>query len=274
MKRDVDWLAFLPHAVGNRYVRSVRRLSETTMIRQKIQSHARDYIRRRSPALSHVAVQNRIIDYLVVNEAAFVQCGANGVAEDDLQTRAVKSGVRCILIEPHPFYVDVLSERYAKASNVTVVPRAASSRITEASLYYVDPEMADEMDGAGPANRWAHGQGSFSLESVKYWIEQNEFRWRSPEKTRRYIDGIRSIRVACAPLPAIIAEHGIRSGYAAVIDVQGAENVVIRGMFKGQVRPGLVLYEDDRGLKLFNFLALRTRGYHCASLGSDVLFLK
>jgi hypothetical protein len=73
--------------------------------------------------LPKLADPNRFIfDRLTEHrDAAFIQCGANGVGQDDLQNRIVESGIRAILIEPHPYYAKVLNYRYNGYANVEVI---------------------------------------------------------------------------------------------------------------------------------------------------------
>ena len=42
-------------------------------------------------------------------------------------------------------------------------------------LYFIPPKVADQMNGDGPFNNWAHGQGSFNLDVVIYCIKKNIF---------------------------------------------------------------------------------------------------
>ena len=52
------------------------------------------------------------------------------------------------------------------------------------------------MNGDGPFNNWAHGQGSFNLEVVIYWIKKNIFRGKKYiEKIPYFISSIESINV-------------------------------------------------------------------------------
>jgi FkbM family methyltransferase len=200
----------------------------------------------------------------------FVQCGANGVTRDVLQDRVVRSGIRTILIEPHPYYIEVLTSRYRDFPNVEIINKAADARPGTKTLYYIDPQIADEMDGSGPANKWAHGQGTFQKETIVYWITSNTWRWRAADLTQKYISAIRETTVECATLDSMLRSRAASHCAALVIDVQGAEFSVLRGM--RSVRPSVIQYEDDRGFDVESFWLLKMRGYRCVHSGSDVIF--
>jgi hypothetical protein len=207
---------------------------------------------------------------------AFVQFGANGLADDPLQEAAVESGARCLLIEPHPYYCDILRKRYSNSQNVEVIECAAGEVVQKRTLYFVPPDIADQMDGSGPPNKWAHGQGSFDRRQVEYRIRANEFRWQKSSLTDAYISKIDEIAVDCLPASEIILSRypaGLRC--VVVIDTQGAEGLILRGLFS---RPGidalLITYEDDRGFTLRNFLFLWMRGFNCLEIDDNVTFVQ
>ena len=85
------------------------------------------------------------------------------------------------------------------------------------------------MDGTGPANRWAHGQGSFQKETVLYWITANIWRWSDPGLTQKYISSVRETKVECDTLDSMLRALAASDCAALVIDVQGAELSVLRG---------------------------------------------
>lgn len=226
--------------------------------------------------LSDQAVLAKTIETLDKHRCAFVQFGANGVAEDRLQEQAVEIGVRCILVEPHPFYCGILRERYADSPNVRVIQNAADAVAASRRLYFVPPDLADEMDGSGPPNKWAHGQGSFDRRQVEYWIRANEFRWNDPHLTESYLSRISETEVVCRPAADIILDHVPKNEHCVVvIDTQGAESVILRGLFSNRdVKPILITYEDDRGFIWKNFFSLWLRGFRCLNLSANVTFSK
>jgi hypothetical protein len=223
-----------------------------------------------------MAIHRHTLEILSQPDTVFVQFGANGLAEDPLQDAAAKSGARCLLVEPHPYYCDILRKRYANFSKVEVIQCAADETKRKRTLYYIPPDLADQMDGSGPPNKWAHGQGSFDRAQVEYWIRTNEFRWKRPHLTASYVSQIAGIAVDCAPAADIVLSRcPANQRCIVVIDTQGAESLVLRGLFARQdLHPLLITYEDDRGFILGNFLSLWLRGFKCIEMGLNVTFVR
>ena len=182
-------------------------------------------------------------------EKCLVQVGANdGIMCDPLRRYLAPSrqqqNFRAVLIEPIPFYCDRLRTLYADYPNITVINAACGAAAGSAPLYYIDPAVADRMNGNGPANDWAHGQGSFDRAVVEYWIERNRFRG---EDYVREIDtfhaAIRSIDVSIMRLADVpLFQHG--RNILVVMDVQGFEFDVIRGI-AWNFPPSFIVFEDD-----------------------------
>ena len=103
-----------------------------------------------------------------------------------------------------------------------------------------------------------------------YWITTNTWRWSDPELTQKYISSVRETEVECATLNSMLRGCAASDCAALVIDVQGAELSVLRGM--RSARPHVIQYEDDRGFDVGSFLLLRTRGYRCVHSSSDMIF--
>jgi FkbM family methyltransferase len=153
---------------------------------------------------------------------------------------------------------------------VEIINKAANVRAGAKTLYYVNPQVADEMDGTGPANKWAHGQGTFQKETILYWITTNTWRWSDPDLTQKYISSVRETKVECATLDSMLRGCAASDCSALVIDVQGAEFSVLRGM--RSARPPVIQYEDDRGFDVGSFWLLKSRGYRCVHSGTDMIF--
>jgi len=193
-----------------------------------------------------------------------IQVGANdGVMCDPLRrflARAAPEALRALLIEPVPFYFERLKALYSERPDIAVLNAACGAAPGSAPLYYIDPAIADEMNGDGPANDWAHGQGSFDRDVIAYWIEQNRFRGETYVKNiARYHAAIRSVEVAIVRLGdlPLARDH---ANLLVVIDVQGFELEVIRGI-DWEHPPAYVVFEDDlrRGAPID--AELRARGY-------------
>ncbi len=180
--------------------------------------------------------------------ARVIQVGANdGIMCDPLRRYLVHStnqNVRAALIEPIPFYHAKLLKLYADYPNITVVNAACGVSRGRAPLYFIEPSVADQMNGDGPRNNWAHGQGSFDPNVVKYWIERNKFRGEDYVRNiDNYIRAIKSIDVEIVRLSDIEMSDD-NDNLLLVIDVQGFELNVIRGIDWSRP-PAYIVVEDD-----------------------------
>ena len=185
-----------------------------------------------------------------------VQVGANDGIQNDPLRKYLKQGFngRAILVEPLPSYAKKLNLLYHNHNQISVIQCAISSRPGVAKLYYIDPLVADEMDGNGPYNHWAHGQGSFDINTVKYWIYKNKFRGHNYRKNiQRFISSILDKEVPLMRLDEIVSPH---PNMLLCIDVQGAEYEVIKSL-GNHIKPKYIIVEDDlqNGAKVRSLLS-------------------
>ena len=201
-------------------------------------------------------------------EKRLIQVGANdGIMCDPLRRFLVKGrnqDISAVLIEPLPYYYGKLHDLYRDYPGVTVVNVACGATRGRAPLYFIEPGVADKMNGNGPANNWAHGQGSFDPNVIRYWIERNRF--RGDEYVRNidiYLRSVISIDVDIIPL-SDIAMSQKNDNLLVVIDVQGFELDVIRGI-NWDHPPAYIVLEDDlnKSGPISEYLAVRGYYYLC-----------
>lgn len=185
-----------------------------------------------------------------------IQIGANdGVQNDPLRKYFTKQGnYKAILIEPIPYYVSKLKNIYEGRDDIKIYQNACSEFEETKILYYIDPKIADEMNGDGPNNDWAHGQGSFSKDMVKYWIDENKFRGSSYIRDiKKYYNSIDSIELKSIKTSDLIPNH---DNILMVIDVQGFEINVLNGIDFKNNPPKYIIAEDDsnKDNALVNFM--------------------
>ncbi len=196
-----------------------------------------------------------------------VQVGANdGEQNDPLRRFLADPGQwTAILVEPLPFYADRLRALYRGRTDVAVVEAALGAERGSRQLFFIPPAIADEMDGDGPPNRWAHGQGAFDREVVQHWIRANAFRG---EVYRRrlpaYLDAITSVEVPVRLAGDVMPAAAAAGDVLLVIDVQGAEIDVLRGVDWSRP-PRCIIVEDDlgRGAPVAAFLVDRGYRHEC-----------
>jgi FkbM family methyltransferase len=193
-----------------------------------------------------------------------VQVGANdGRQSDPLRPYFAAEGMyRATLVEPLPYYVDRLKALYRGRNDITVAAVAAGSSSGSFTLYYIDPLIADTMNGDGPFNNWAHGQGSSDRATVEYWIRANAFRGEGYRQTiPAYIEAIRSLSVPVQPISQLVDSIPIS---LLCIDVQGRELDVLQGVDWSRP-PRYIMFEDDleKGNNTAQYLVTRGYRYVC-----------
>ena len=179
-------------------------------------------------------------------EARIIQVGANdGVMCDPLRQFLAHStkNIRAVLVEPIPFYYTKLRNLYTDYPNITVLNVACGAFRGRAPLYFIEPSVADQMNGNGLPNNRAHGQGSFDRNIVKYWIERNQFRGEDYVRNiDNYLKSIISIDVEIIRL-SDIEMSSENDNLLLNVDVQGFELDVIRGIDWGHP-PAYIVVED------------------------------
>lgn len=124
-------------------------------------------------------------------------------------------------------------------------------------MYYIDPAVANEMNGNDLINNWAHGQGSFDEAIVKHWIKKNSFRGKSYRKNmNHYLNSILEISIDMIRLDSIMPSH---PNLLLCIDAQGAELDILQSLGE-KLKPRYIIVEDDAGRG-------RPVGEYLASLG-------
>jgi FkbM family methyltransferase len=197
-----------------------------------------------------------------------IQVGANDGEQSDPLRRFLRRRDKysAILIEPIPFYVSKLKKLYENRGDIEIIEGACGGRREVKSLYFIDPIVADQMNGDGPHNNWAHGQGSFNYDTVVFWINENRFRGKSYiEKIPFYISSIQSVALNIKPICEIVAEH---PNQLLVMDVQGFELEVLKGVDWQSNPPAHILLEDDLGKtsQITTFLFERGYRYVCGDV--------
>lgn len=203
-----------------------------------------------------------------------VQVGANdGVQSDPLRKFLKEPGnYTAILIEPIPFYIAKLKSLYANRLDISIIQAACGEISCNRDLFFIDPAVADQMNGDGPQNNWAHGQGSFESGTIVHWINENKFRGEEYIKNIPfYISSIQSVELKIRRVSEFIPSH---DNYLLMIDVQGFELDVLRGVDWSSNPPAYVVLEDDLGKfhQIDNFLNKKGYRYLCGDY--DKVFQK
>ena len=197
-------------------------------------------------------------------DKTIIQIGANdGVMSDPLRPFfKIPGNYRAILVEPLPFYVNKLNLLYGDRDDINIIQAAVGCNEELKKFYYILPEMADLMNGDGPNNNWAHGQGSFDRSKVIYWIEQNRFRGEKYcSQIERFFESIECVEI---PLVKTCNITPNAPNLLMVIVVQGFELDVLNGINWDHL-PNYIMWEDDldNGKTIDSFLTSMGYIYVC-----------
>ncbi|MBM4128028.1 MAG: FkbM family methyltransferase [Nitrospira sp.] len=201
-----------------------------------------------------------------------VQIGANDGVQNDPLRKYLKdqSALKVQLIEPIPYYVEKLQQLYFGRSDITVRGVAAGSAESMRELFFIRPEVADEMNGDGPKNDWAHGQGSFDKATVIHWIKQNSFQGKKyVANIDHYVRSITSINVNVVRTDSLLEKN--RCGLLLVIDVQGFESEVLDGI-DWLNPPEWIVIEDDLGKSFDHIAYFAKHGFRWVAGEHDKVF--
>jgi len=200
-----------------------------------------------------------------------IQVGSNDGIQNDFLRSFIESPrlhVSWILIEPIAFYCDGLRAMYAGRVDVEIVQSFIGNPGLEQVIYFIDPMVAAKMNGKGPANDWAHGQGSFSRAKIVHSIYQNSFRGSLYRNSiHEYISGIMQEIIVSRDISEFLTEN---TSQLMVIDVQGAELDVIKNITSAN-RPNYIIIEDEFSDKRIQ-RTLTQMGYELILGGHDSIY--
>ena len=174
-----------------------------------------------------------------------IQIGGNdGIQNDPLRKYFVKkNNYKAIIFEPLNYYFECLVKLYEGRDDIKIKKNGISNFNGIKELYFIKPAVADQMNGDGPMNNWAHGQGSFDKKIIEFHIEDNQFRGEKYKKDIRfYKENIESEEIKIIKLSDIYIPDNIET--LLVIDVQGFELEVIESINFNNA-PKYIFYEDD-----------------------------
>jgi len=179
------------------------------------------------------------------NHKFVIQVGGNdGVQNDPLRKYFLnKNNYSAIIFEPLNYYYNCLKDLYKDRSDIKVEKYGISNIKKKKTLYFIDPNIADEMNGEGPMNNWAHGQGSFDKDIIEFHIDQNNFRGDIYKTNiNRFKKNIISEEIDIILLSEV-ETPGVKETLL-VIDVQGFELEVILSLNFKKL-PKYIFFEND-----------------------------
>jgi len=201
-----------------------------------------------------------------------VQIGANdGIQNDPLRKFLKRPGrYRAILVEPIPYYVNLLNILYQERKDIEIIQAAIGSSKGNKKLYYIPADVADKMNGDEPENNWAHGQGSFDRETVIHWINANSFRGQEyRDNISFYIDSIKEYSTPITKTDLLLPKTDCE--VLLIVDVQGFELEVLNGI-DWLCPPRWIVLEDDLGNTQNLLHYMNQKGFKWIAGGHDKVF--
>jgi len=203
---------------------------------------------------------------------SIIQIGANDGIQNDLLRKFLQrpGNYRATLVEPIPYYINKLKKLYEKRPDIKIIKAAAGAISQKKKLYFIEPKIANSMNGEGPNNYWAHGQGSFVFENIINSIKKNSFRGKVYRSNIPYfISSIKSVDIKIVETSKLIS---VDDNTLLVVDVQGFEIEVLMGIDYNKP-PKYIIIESEKSsnLKLKKFL--RKKNYKLLGGTTDLLFV-
>lgn len=171
-----------------------------------------------------------------------VQVGGNdGIQNDPLNDYfKTKNNYSSIIFEPINYYYQILSSLYKDRDDVIIKNNFISNDLLRKKIFYVNPELINELVKIDKNYRWVNGLGSLNRESVEEAIENGPLNKDIKSQLKNNIINEISIPIALRNI-----EFNKKSKNLVVIDVQGFELDVILSLNFNQ-KVDYIVYEDEK----------------------------
>jgi FkbM family methyltransferase len=205
-----------------------------------------------------------------IDDLEFVQVGANDGVQDDLLGPFLESGnPRGILVEPQAEPFRRLQERYRGREGLRLYRGAIDTRSGVRPLYRCRDDLA-----RGDAAARLSGLASFDRAQVvrSYQRHARRLGLRCPPELAIVAEDVPTIT-----LEGLLGQHGSERCDLLVLDTEGYDFEIIKGLDFAKIRPLVLIYEHihlcqaDR-LACWHLLA--ANGYRCAAGWSDTLAIR
>ena len=164
-------------------------------------------------------------------EAFFVEIGANdGEQHDHLKPILDRTSWRGIMVEPVPFVFERLRNRYGDRASIRLENVAIADRDGEMPFYHLAQVEDPDADGLP---FWYHGLGSFNRAAVLTHASL------IPDLEAR----LRCVQVPCLTFESLCRRCEVDHVDLLVIDTEGYDHEILRGIDWSVHRPRLVVYE-------------------------------
>jgi FkbM family methyltransferase len=196
--------------------------------------------------------------------ASFVEIGANdGEQHDHLRPFILEREWTGVMVEPVPYVFERLRRNYAGVERVALENAAVGERDGELPFFYLVDAPEEER---ARLPDWYDGIGSFSREAVLTHAAQ------IPDVEERLVSAL----VPTLTFQSLCERNGLERVDLLVIDTEGHDFEVLKGVDLERWRPQLVVYEHyhlSREDRVDCADLLRGHGYDTIEEGFDTLCL-
>jgi FkbM family methyltransferase len=200
----------------------------------------------------------------VYPDAFFVEVGSNdGEQHDHLRPFILSHGWRGIMVEPVPYVFERLRANYGGLDGLALVNVAVADCDGRLPFYYLAPPAEHEREALPD---WYDGVGSFSREAVL------GHRHRIADVEHRIVRE----DVECLSFESLCESHGADRVDLLLIDTEGYDWEILRGIDFERRHPRLVIYEHfhlDAGVRAAARAHLERLGYETMEEGFDTFCL-
>lgn len=165
-------------------------------------------------------------------DAFFIEIGANdGKQHDHLDVKNRAPGWRGIMVEPVPHVFERLRRNYGELDGIALENAAIADRDGTMPFYHPS-EVSLGGDRRGLPD-WYDGLGSFSLEVL---LKHED---RIPDIRERVVE----TDVPCMTFATLCRKHSVERVDLLMVDTEGYDYEVIKGIDFAVNRPRLIIYE-------------------------------
>tara|TARA_B110001452_G_scaffold198298_1_gene168251 strand:+ start:242 stop:862 length:621 start_codon:yes stop_codon:yes gene_type:complete len=173
-----------------------------------------------------------------------------------------------LLVEPVPYNIKILEEKYSKLNNIHICKNAIFSEKKTSNFYYVDEKSINKL-----GKHWASGIGSFDKNHI---LNHKSKRFKIEEKD------IVKIKIDFITFKEMTEIFSIQSINKLQIDVEGAEYEILRSINFNNIKINSILFEAKHfdgtfkeGKKLIEIKdKLSNLGYILSKIDSENILAK
>lgn len=182
-----------------------------------------------SRSLAKVALA--IVNSSLGGNVKFLQIGGNdGCLADPAYKYIKESNWRGVIVEPVPEYFDMLRKTHEGRSRIECVNVAIDTRSGHREMYKVKSDVV-RSQLAQTGDYWLQGCATFSKEIL--------FRNALTE------DDIESVPIRTTTGVDLVRDYALEACDVLIIDVEGAEDIVLSSFDFGRWRPKVIVFESE-----------------------------